>query len=751
MNWLTSNVVHLPKLIQDLALILGAAGLVTLLFKKMGQPVVLGYIIAGILVGPHFPVFPTITEASSIQIWAEIGVIFLLFALGLEFSFKKLARVGHAASVTAVLEVVTMVLIGFFTGRLFGWNNMDSLFLGGILAISSTTIIIRAFDELGVKGRGFVHLVFGILIVEDVVAILLMVLLSTVAISQTFSGVEMISSSLKLLFFLTLWFLLGIFLLPTQLRRLRPYMNEETLLVMSIGLCLFMVVLATKAGFSPALGAFMMGSILAETSEGEKIEHLVRPVKDLFAAVFFVSIGMLIDPKILWQYGVPVLIITVITIVGKTLSTLIGALVSGRSLKHAVQAGLSLAQIGEFSFIIATLGLSLKVTSDFLYPVAVGVSALTTFTTPYMIKGADRVYQITVQTLPARWLEALARYSEARRSLSNRSEWQGLIRAYALKVVVNSVMIAAIFVAVDQYLSPILAFQFNDYKLVNGIGLLASLVLSAPFLWALVLRRIRFQSVGNLWRNPRYRGVLLGLEISRWIFAFFLFGVVATRFITAESAATFSMGLTALLLLLFSRRLSGVYSWLENRFITNLSAKIDSEDTEREMPQLAPWDAHLVRLDIRADSPVIGKSLIELGIRENYGVSVALIERGQKKIVAPTREERLFPFDRVAVIGTDEQIVKFKNFIDHVEESSSADGTDFSYALHPVPIAKQSPFCGRSIRESGIREESQGLVVGVERGGQRILNPDSQLTIEAGDLLWIVGNVKLIKQLTTLS
>lgn len=741
--------VHLPELIQDLALILGAAGIVTLIFKRLRQPVVLGYIIAGVLVGPYFPLLPTITETSSIKIWAEIGVVFLLFALGLEFSFKKLAHVGSSASITAVIEVATMVIIGFLTGRLFGWANMDSLFLGGILAISSTTIIIRAFDELGVKGRGFVNLVFGVLIVEDLFAILLLVLLSTVAISQTFSGTEMINSGISLLFFLTLWFVLGIFLLPTFLKRIRPFMNAETLLVVSVALCLMMVVLATQAGFSPALGAFIMGSILAETADGEKIEHLVRPVKDLFAAVFFVSVGMLIDPNVLYEYAGPVFVITLVTIFGKALSTMTGALISGRGLRHAIQSGLSLAQIGEFSFIIATLGLALKVTSDFLYPVVVGVSAVTTFTTPYMIKSADSVYKFVAGRLPKKWTEALDKYSATSRSLSAKDEWQVIFRSHLVKMAINSVLITAVFLAVERYLSPFLSSQIENERLANGASLMAALLLSAPFLWALVLSKTKESLIKELWANRRYRKIIFTLEASRWLLAFLLFGVLATQFITFKSAAVISIGLTLLFLLMFSRHISAVYISFEKRFVKNLSAKDDGHDSENSTPPLAPWDAHLVRLEIKPESHIIGKSLEQLGIRENFGVTIALIERGSKKITAPSRHQQLFPNDKIAVIGTDEQIHKFKEHIEFDDTKSLAEEKNLSYTLQAILIDTASPYCGLTIRDSGIRENSHGLVVGIERKGQRLLNPDSQMRIEDGDLLWIVGDAKLIKQSST--
>lgn len=449
---------HLPNLIIDLALILGAAAFITLLFKWLKQPLVLGYIIAGFLVGPYFKWLPTIQEHENIRIWAEVGVIFLLFSLGLEFSFKKLLKVGGSASITAFVEVVVMVFIGYAVGKAMGWSSMDSLFLGGILSISSTTIIIRAFDELGMKTKQFASLVFGVLIVEDLVAIVLMVLLSTLAVSQQFAGTEMLYSILKLILFLVIWFVMGIFFIPSFLRKAKRLINDEMLLIISIALCLLMVVFANTVGFSPALGAFIMGSILAETTKAEKIEHLVMPVKDLFGAIFFVSVGMMIDPSVLVEYALPIAILCVVTIIGKVLSTTFGALLSGQPLQTSVQAGFSLAQIGEFSFIIATLGLTLKVTSDFLYPIAVAVSAVTTLTTPYLIRSSGGFYQWLSRQLPQRFLRALNRYSSETKKATRTSQWKIFVRS---KLMVRLLKLCVVVLA--------LGFVFYRFDLLTGI------------------------------------------------------------------------------------------------------------------------------------------------------------------------------------------------------------------------------------------------------------------------------------------
>lgn len=735
---------HLPALISDLAVILMAASVVSLLFKKLNQPVVLGYIIAGFLVGPHISFFPTVLDLESLKTWSEIGVIFLLFALGLEFSFRKLARVGGAASITALVEVVAMLAIGWGAGRLFGWSQMDAIFLGGILAISSTTIIIRAFEEAGVKGRRFVNLVFGVLIVEDLVAILLLVLLSTLAISKQFSGSEMVGSVVKLLFFLTLWFLSGIFLVPSVLRRLKSIINEESLLVVSIGLCFLMVALASKAGFSPALGAFIMGSILAETTDAEKIEHLVKPVKDLFAAIFFVSVGTLIDPKALSENAAPVLILTVVTIAGKILSTTFGALVSGQPLRRSLQSGFSVAQIGEFSFIIAGLGLSLKVTSGFLYPIAVGVSALTTFTTPYLIRWADPAANALVGVLPARWVSALDAYSSAAQSAAATAEWSSIIRGYASRILLNAVLVTAIFIAAAELMPPFLSGYLESAKLVRGLSLFIAVMASAPFLWAWLLSLPARNEVRHLWRTPRYRVPLLALEFSRISSAIVLFGFLAPKLVTNRTAFLITIASTLVVLVAFSRYWRALYKWFANRFVTNLEARESA--AEPAVPPIAPWDAHIARFEVAPNSEIAGQTLMDIGIRENFGVTVALIERGSRVITAPMRNERLFPFDRLSVIGTDEQIALFRTAV----EASVLDGNNGvnanNFALQRVSVPAASNFCQRSIRESGIRETTKGLVVGLERAGTRILNPDSSMTIEPDDILWIVGDRRLIRE-----
>lgn len=726
---------HLPHLITDLGLILGAAAVVTIIFKWLKQPLVLGYLIAGFLVGPHFTVFPTVAEAENISVWAEIGVIFLLFSLGLEFSFKKLLKVGTPASVTALVEVLFMLMIGYVAGSLMGWSRMDSIFLGGVLSISSTTIIIRAFEELGVKGHKFASLVFGILIVEDLVAIVLLVLLSTLAVSTQFAGTEMLMSVAKLVFFLVLWFISGIFFLPTFLRRAKKFMNDEMLLITSLALCILMVWLATIVGFSPALGAFIMGSILAETVYAEKIEHLVKSVKDLFGAVFFVSVGMMFDPQMLAKYALPVVLITVVTIIGKAISTTAGALISGQPLKSSVQAGMSLSQIGEFSFIIATLGLTLKVTSDFLYPIAVAVSAITTFTTPYMIKVSEPLYEWLQKKLPGSWTSAIHRYSSRAQTISSSTDWQVYVRSGMVNTVLVSIITTAIVMLSSHYLLPYTRTRLGDNTWTTVIGAVCTLAFMAPFLWSLAVKQHRKDLVEKFMSQNRYRTGMLLLQLFRTAIAIFLIGFLLDRFFSPQVAFVVTV-VMLLLLIIFTKRIQLLYGRIRARFLANYNER---EEQKAKKDMLAPWDAHMAEFILTADMPGVGRTLKELGWREKYGINVAIIERGSMVINTPKRGQRLFPGDVLFMIGTDDQLDQFKADME-AGRSLVVEKKPVEVVLEHFKVTDDSVFANKNIREGEIREKIHGIVVGIENENGRIVNPDSSYVIQPGDTVWVVGD-----------
>ena len=750
---------HLPKLIEDLALILIVAAITTLLFRKIKQPLVLGYIIAGFLVGPHLSITPTVVDTTNVKTLADIGVIFLLFSLGLEFSFKKLMRVGGSASITAFVEIIFICTIGYFVGQWMEWSVMDSLFLGGMLASSSTTIIIKAFDELGVKTKQYARVVFGVLVVEDIVVILLMVLLSTVAVSNQFEGSEMLFTVGRLLFFLLLWFIAGIFLLPSLLRKAKDLLDEETLLILSIGLCLGMVVIATQVGFSAELGAFIMGSILAETTKAEKVEHLIKPVKDLFGAVFFVSVGMLIDPITIMEYRWPVLWITLLILFGKFFSTTLGAILSGQPLKQSVQVGMSMAQIGEFAFIVAALGLSLGVTSDFLFPVAVGASAITTFTTPYMIRYSPKVYDLIVSVLPQKWLEALNHYASSTQNIQAESSWKKVFKSYINIAITNGIILLALMLVSIKFLQPFLNQNIENNTLSATIGLFISLGIAAPFLWALIAKRPNKVGYKELWLDKEYsHGPLLVLEISRVILGLIIIGFWINKLFSAIVAILIALPLIAFIFVVFSQRLQRFYHRLEGRFLSNFNAReIEAEEqllsekllTKHFKPEseLAPWEAHMVDLQVNQNAQYIGKTLEELAWREQYGVNIAYIRRGDKLIYAPSRFNKLLPFDHVGIISTDEQMQVFKPIFDATEIVDPVEYDVEDIIVQKILVDEHNKLKGLSVRNSGVRERTNGLIIGIERKNERILNPNSHMVFEWGDIVWIVGERKKIQQL----
>jgi CPA2 family monovalent cation:H+ antiporter-2 len=734
---------HVPHLITDLALILFSAGVVTLLFKKLNQPVVLGYIIAGLLVSPNFALFPTVTEIDSIKIWAEIGVIFLLFSLGLEFSFKKLVKVGSTAAITGLFEVTAMLTTGFLVGQLLGWGKMDSIFLGGIIAISSTTIIFRAFDELGLKSKKFAGTVIGVLVIEDLAAVLLMVLLSTLAVSQKFEGSEMLTSVLKLGFFLVLWFLMGIYLLPSILKKLGKHISDETLLIISIALCLGMVLFAANVGYSAALGAFIMGSILAETTKAERIEHVIKSVKDLFGAVFFVSVGMLINPAILLQYAIPVMVLTLVVMLGKTIFATTGSLISGLPLKQSVQTGTSLSQIGEFSFIIATLGVTLGVTSDFLYPIAVGVSVITTFATPYMIRFAEPLYGFLARVLPQKWIKSLNDYSTGAQHINAESNWKKVLHEFFQVIIFHGVICLAIILVVVNFVEP-----FFTLWGIWGSILTAFIAISAmgPFLYMLSVRRINRQSYTELWLNRINRGPIIAMEITRVAIGIFMIGFLLDQLFSTVTAFSIGIMVIVVVTFIFRRRLRAFSTRIEKRFMANLYMRENQKDSQT-LGHLIPWDAHLAEFEIDINSTLVGTPLEQLKLRERFGVNLAMIERGNRKIMIPNKNVCLYPADKITVIGTDEQIVQFKNVIEEANRAQVFEDANGDVSLTQIVVHPGFPYLGKSIRESGIRSHVNGLIIGLERDGERILNPDSNLKFELNDTLWIVGDKKLVKAL----
>jgi len=743
---------HLPDLVTDLALILISAGIITLIFKWLRQPLVLGYIVAGILAGPYIDIFPTVVDTNSINTWAEIGVIFLLFALGLEFSFKKLINVGATATITAVTEVLAMLVIGYVTGILLGWSPMNSIFLGGMLSMSSTTIIIKAFDDLGLKKQKFTGIVFGTLIVEDLVAILMMVLLSTMAVSHQFAGDEMAGSLLKVVFFLILWFIVGIFIIPAFFRKAKKMMNNETLLVIVLGLCLGMVFVATKTGFSAALGAFIMGSILAETVEAEHIEHIIKPVKDLFGAIFFVSVGMLVDPAVLVEYIWPIVIITVMTIICKAFFSSFGVLLSGQPLKTSIQSGFSLAQIGEFAFIIASLGISLNVLDDFVYPIIVAVSVITTFTTPYFIRLSEPFINWLNKVLPDNILEFIEKYSSGTKTINHESDWNKLVKNYISKIIVYSVLLSALVLLSFNVLSPFIQKEIPGLWGKIAVAALTILCM-APFLTALISNKTNKSPLFmELWNDSKYnRGRLIFLVLFRVHVALTFVAIVLIHFFHIQYGIGIITSLAVLALIFFFRRSFNQYTKMENRFLTNLNQR--EELHRKQYPIASGFTSHLSNKDIHIAevivspiSPYVGKTLKELDFRKKFGVSIVKITRGSHKFYIPESSASLYPQDILSVVGTDEQVLCFA---EKIEADIEEPATNFDISLQSFTINEKFPYISQTLGESHIGKKHNCMVIGIERENMSFMNPNPSIIFELNDLIWVVGDKTILEKICT--
>jgi CPA2 family monovalent cation:H+ antiporter-2 len=600
---------------------------------------------------------------------------------------------------------------------------------------------------LGIKKKPFTKIVFGVLVIEDIVVILMMVLLSTMAVSREFEGTEMLFTIGKLMFFLAVWFLAGIFLLPTFLRKMERYMNGETLLILSIALCLGMVILATKVGFSAELGAFIMGSIIAETTSSEKVEHLIQPVKDLFGAIFFVSVGMLINPEMIIEYRWPVLWITLLTLGGKFFSTTVGALISGQPLKQSVQVGMSMAQVGEFAFIIATLGLSLGVTSSFLFPVAVGVSAVTTFTTPYMIKFSVPLYNRLEKLIPAPLMNTLNRYSASSQTLQAESDWRNVLRSYVKVIVLNAVIMLAIILLDTYYIGPFILKYISNPFLARVLCVITGIALMSPFIWALMVQKISSNSYKALWLDSKYNhGPLVVVEVARNVVAVLLVGFLVKQYFPFWQALLGTAIILGCVLLVLRSQLQKYYQRIESRFLTNLNARevADAASRKAAAADLVPWDAQVSEVEIDPWSSLVDKPLIDLQLREKYGINVGAIRRGNVTIYAPTRDEKLYPYDILTAIGTEEQLEEFNRVVNTLKIERSDDVADENVGLTSIVVDEHNGLKGQTIRQSGIREKTQALVVGIARGGEKILNPASDTIFEWEDVVWLVGNRKKI-------
>ena len=728
---------------MDLALILVTAGVITVIFKWLKQPLVLGYILAGFFIGPYFKWFPVITDPTNVHVWSDIGIVFLMFALGLEFSVKKLKKVGATGAITAFTELAIMFLIGNTVGHLLGFKDMDCIFLGCMLSISSTAIIVKSFDDLKLKQQKFTSTVTAVLVVEDLIAVLLLVVLSTISVSRTFNGAALAGSMVKLVFFLIVWFVFGIYLIPTFLRWMRKYMTEETLLLVAVGLCFGMVVLAAKAGFSTALGAFVMGAILAETIEADVIHRLITPLKNLFSAVFFVSVGMLIQPAVLGKHWLTVLIIALCIIIFKSLAATTGVLLSGKPLKTAVQSGFCFCQIGEFSFIIAGLGLSYGVIDENLYPIIVSVSILTTFVTPYMIKGALPTYNWLEPRLPEKVKKVLERYSvNSGGDDDSRATIGRFIRKQLTGILLYGVILAAISLLSLSILRPFLDSLFKSLEIPQIwsrlLGLVGTLVVMSPFLWAVAVKGVSKKSIKEMFETYRFsHAVVIPLLILRYFVALFSVGSVIAGYVAVAVGFLLVLAFMVLAAVLLSRRADGFYGQIEERFTKNFNSR--QAQASFHIPAGMENDFAMERLRMSPASPLAGLTLAQGQLRERYGANVVTIERGDKIIDMPDKDQIMMPADVLTVIGTEEQVSAIRADIEKEADMLVHDHSDHEMHMYRYLVETGGPLCGLAVGTSSLATKHHALVLAIERDGRKIVNPDRHNVFQHGDILWFVS------------
>lgn len=737
---------NIESLIADLALILVLGAVATVLFKKLKQPVVLGYIVAGFIASPHFSLFPSVVIEANIEFWAQIGIIVLLFSLGLEFSFKKLLNVGGSAVITALIIVTGMMGLGFVVGKMLGFAAVDSIFLGGMISMSSTTIILKALTDLNMRQRHFVPMIFAVLIVEDLFAVVMMVILSSVAINRTVQGDEMLRSILKLSFFLIAWFVVGIYMLPTVFKKFRRVITDEMMLVISMGLCFMMAMLAVKSGFSMALGAFVMGSILAGTVEAERIQRVIVSVKDLFGAVFFISVGMMVNPEVIVQHWGTIALLSVVVVVGMIVFGTFGMVATGQPLKIAVQSGFSLTQIGEFSFIIASLGMSLGVLEESIYPIIVAVSVITTFTTPFFIKSADGAYARIERLLPASWstlLEGYSAHATQTEMSESRQIWMAVFKRFALRVILYSVICVSLIMLSDTYLEPFLLRTLGR-KWASVVGPLVTLSVLAPFIYAIARPHIRAnerEKLIDLSGKVSYVPIVVMSILSLLLGLNFITTVLYSYDYSSQFAIVAAVVIALLIALLFAPLLRRHLTKLERHFIGNVNVR-ENRRTGRGTNLVS--DLHVAYMTVGHDCPFLGQKLKNANLRQRYGVNLVNIQRNGVLHPVPKGDMRIFPGDILGVIGNDEQIQQMLPLVE-ATTAPAQPVTDVKFTH--FAISRQSPLIGKQLMHAGISEEYEALLVAVQRGEDDYITPTPEFEFMPGDVLWIVGNPQRLHDL----
>lgn len=752
---------HLDSLVMDLSLILIVAGVATLLMKKLKQPPVLGYIVAGFLVSPNFQLFPSIELSQSITSWGEIGIVFLMFALGLEFSFKKIATVGGSAFVTAITVIGPMTFIGYGVGQILGWETMDCVFLGGMLSMSSTMIILKSYEEYKLKEKKFAQVVLGTMVIEDIVGIFMMIVLTTVSVSRNVSGGQMVIHIGSLLIMLVVWLLAGIYLIPTFLKKVEHFLNDELMVIVSLAICFGMVLIATKIGFSSALGAFMAGSILAGTVKSEKIETLIQPLKDLFGAVFFVSVGMLIEYDLLIKYIWPILFIAVVTIFGQLIFATIGLILSGQNLKTAICGGFSMVQIGEFSFIIAAMGMSLGVTNSFLYPIVVCVSVITSFTTPMFIKNAEKVYEKLNEKLPDKLVAFLERNtSENQIDDDKDDDWKRYLKKVGTRVFLCTAAMFAIYWISVTGIGPIVISKFQS----TGNIIMAVLATVAMVPFVAMMHGTNNVIFTKLWlKNKANKLPLMTLLFARIAVGAFFMAISISYFTGFPFVIVMLLTLIPAYYIVQSDYVRGVTKHMEMSFIANFNEKTLAHRRKEMKYEEGKhhWideDIHVIMFRIEDEKY---RTVKEIGRNPHVHVGIIRVYRGDEMYNMPSGNFEIKKDDLLFTMGTQDEIDSFVMYlknIGHIEDGQVNQKSlrEFlknqgKYGVVPekqlvgitMELTDDMPFAKSSIKNSGLREKYGASIVGMERANLPIIHPNIATVLMPGDLIWFLGTEEM--------
>lgn len=754
-------------MVADLALILVASGIVTIIFRKLKQPVVLGYIVAGFLISPNFDYLPTVVDQADISAWGDVGVIFLMFGLGLEFSFKKLGQVGGSAFTVAATVMAMMILVGAGIGALMGWDKMDCIFLGGMISMSSTMIILKSYEEYNLMRERFAQMVLGALVIEDIGGIFMLVILSAISVGRNVSGVAMAQQIIIMLIYLAAWILIGIYLVPTILKKITSLLNDELVLIVSAALCMAMVVIGNLIGFSSALGAFLAGSILAGTIQSDRIRYLIKPVKDLFGAIFFVSVGMLIVPKMLIDYIVPIIIITIVVIVGQMTFSVLGILLSGQSLHTAIRGGFSMVQIGEFSFIVATLGMSFGVISDFLYPVIVCVSVITAFATPIFIKNSEKAYRFINRKLPEKAKKALRRNtseSQTRDSLDN--DWNQYIKNICIRTGACSSILFLFYWAGTRYIMP---------RIDEAVGSpMTGNIISAAIIIAAMLPVINVMFDSNvtlyykLWVKHRSNHLpLITMRALRALIGACFVALVLRKIFLIPFVILVLIAAIPIILIIRSTWLNGVTIAMEKRFVANFSERtLTKAKRDRARNRTYRWlDESLYVVEFEITDSEFYKTIFDFTKRRDFVVTIIRIIRKDDYVNMPSADEYIQYGDVLQMLGTWDEVDACTILLekdDAIRYTDSEDKTlkDFMYGQRfegvpeegelvcvPIKLDSDSRFIRKSIRNCGLRQAFGATIIGIERGALPIVSPDIDTILMKDDIVWLIGGASMVTKL----